>query len=109
MTLYIPPSYKARRQALFEELWDRKQQLIGAYLSESPTRITKAKLSLARILKELAESPELGPRRPFRFGHKLEAILQYGFDPNLSWDSIVATRGDWYQVAFLLERSITYD
>lgn len=109
MTLYIPPSYKARRQALFEDLWDLKQQLIKAYMSESPIRITKAKLSLVRVLKELAESPELGPRRPFRFGHKLEAILQYGFDPNLSWDSIVAARGDWYQVAFLLERSIPYD
>lgn len=108
MTLTINSTLKARRKYLQIKLWDRRLQLLTAYESNNPDRIVKAKLSLARILRELAESPELGPRRRFDWG-KLWIIYAYNFDPVISWQDCEATEGDMHKVAHLLERSVFSD
>lgn len=105
MTLKIPPELKNRRKYLQIKLWDRREQLISAYASGSPTRISKAKISLSRILRELAESPELGPKRRFDWG-KLWIVYAYGYDHTISWEDCQATLGDMQKIASLLERSV---
>ena len=117
MTLYIPNSLsikvpahlKSRRTQLNKLSYHYKRQLVRAYVSGNQVRIDKAKLSLARVLKELAESPELGPRMGFKLGYRLELIIKRGFDPRISWEQYEATNNNWYKVAVLLERSVDYD
>ena len=105
MTLTINPVLKSRRKYLQIKLWDRRVQLIQAYAAHDQGRIVKAKLSLARILKELVESPELGPRRTFNWGN-LEVVYRGGFDSRICWEQCESTLGDMYKVACLLERSV---
>ena len=105
MTLKIAPELKNRRKYLQTKLWDRREQLISAYESGNQTRINRAKISLVRILRELAESPELGPKRAFDWG-KLEIVYIYNFDPGICWKQCESTFGDMYKIACLLERSV---
>lgn len=105
MTLKIESELKRRRRYLQVKLWDRRKQLISAYKSEDQTRINKAKLSLARVLHELAESPELGPARLFNWGG-LSIIYSNNFDPTISWEQCRLTLSDMHKVAVLLERSV---
>lgn len=67
-----------------------------------------AKLTLSRTLKELSESPELGPKRPFKWG-VLEVAIRGNLDPNISWEACENTGADFWHVARLLESSIVYE
>lgn len=107
MTLHIPPDLRVRREYLQDKQSHAIARLIRAYISSDPTRIVKAKLSLARILKELSESPELGPKHPFKWG-QLETVYRGQFDEVISWAACESTNSDPWQVATLLERSIVY-
>lgn len=103
--LNIPPELKSRREHLRKMVYLWKRQLIRAYASTNPVRIRKAKISLARVLYELAESPELGPPPKFEWGLELEMVYKFGFDPNISWKACEYTQGRMYRVARLLEAS----
>ena len=105
MTLKIASELKNRRKYLQTKLWDRREQLISAYESGNQTRINRAKISLVRILRELAESPELGPRRTFDWGN-LEVVYRGGFDSRICWEQCESTFGDMYKIACLLKRSV---
>jgi len=108
MTLNIDTTLRSRRKYLQIKLWDKRIQLIRAYEANSQIRVNKAKLSLARILRELAESPELGPKRPFSWGN-LEVVYKGGFDQTICWPMCEATNSDMYKVACLLEWSVFSD
>lgn len=105
MTLTIPSELKYRRLYLQKKLWDRRKQLVAAYKSEDIKRISRAKLSLARVLHELAESPELGLPRPFNWGG-LEIVYKNNFDNSITWVQCLSTKSDMHKVAVLLERSV---
>ena len=103
----LDPALKQSRFHLQQMLFRWKEQLLLAYVSGDERRITKAKISYLRIIKEISESPELGPPPPFRWG-KLEIVYRGGFDPHISWEACEQTLGDWKQIARLLEGSISY-
>ena len=108
MTLNMDPTLQSRRKYLQVKLWDKRIQLIRAYEANSQVRVNKAKLSLVRILRELAESPELGPKRSFSWGN-LEVVYRGGFDQFICWPMCEATDSDMYKVARLLEWSVFND
>jgi len=105
MTLAIEPHLQARRELLLAWVRQYRKRLLQAYISGDPVRIRQNKLSLARHLKELAESPELGPKLPFIWGG-LEVVYQYGFDPTISWPDYLDAEDDWWKVARMLEASV---
>ena len=107
MNRHLDPALKQSRYHLQQMLYLWRKQLVRAYVSGDERRITKAKISYLRIIKEMAESPELGPPPPFRWG-KLEIVYKGGFDPHISWEACEQTSGDWKQIARLLEGSISY-
>jgi hypothetical protein len=105
MTLTISSNLKSRRTYLNTKLSHRKTLLLRAYITKDQSRINRNKLSLARILHELAESPELGPKPIFKWG-QLEIVYRGNFDPDISWAMCEASKSDPYLVACLLERSV---
>lgn len=107
LTLHIEPKLSARRKYFQDKQSHAKARLVRAYVAADQRRITRAKISLIRILKELAESPELGSKRPFSWGD-LEIVYRGGFDPLITWADCEETKSDWWKVAFMLERSLTY-
>ena len=107
MNRHLDPALKQSRYHLQQMLYLWRKQLVRAYISGDERRITKAKISFNRIIKEMAESPELGPPPPFRWG-KLEIVYRGGFDPQISWADCEAANGDWKQISRLLEGSVRY-
>lgn len=89
------------RLRLLRYLSATRNQLFRAYVDGNERRIAVAKLRLARLLKEIADSPELGPTFPFKWGSKLEILLERDFDPELGTEDSGTT--DWYQLANKLE------
>lgn len=75
-----------RRAYLQIKLADRKRQLAYAYAygpedKFHKNRIRQAKMGLIRILLEFHGSPELGPPPKFKWGYRLELMINAGADP----------------------------
>ena len=75
-------SYRLNHQY---RLSQSRRQLITALAAQDEVRIRKAKLTFIRWLLAIAESPELGPIKPFSWGYRLKALILAGADPQLTW------------------------
>ena len=106
--LLIPRSNQARRQLLLMYISRDKERLFWAYCAQSQPRVLQAKLQLARHLRELADSPELGRPPQFKWGDKLTLFAQQNLDPQFTLIDIIETAGDYFKVANLLEEGITF-
>jgi len=85
-------------------VYDYKQQLYEAYKAKSPSRVYKAKRGLIRYLRELSDSPELGPPPDFRWSLELTICIHYSFDPKLT--ASILELHSYRRVADELERSL---
>lgn len=108
MTLALSSELKASRTRLLQYISMAKAQLLRAYVSRDRRRIVKAKLTLARHLRELAESPELGPQPLFHPGQVFYYLLDAGADINLSSSELKQARGRYIPTAILLEKETSH-
>lgn len=108
MVLNLSEPYKARRTLLLQYVSVAKYQLFRAYAAQDQNRIFKAKLSLARHLRELAESPELGPKPIFKPGELFYFFLNASADPDITAHDLQLCRGDYLAIANLLERELVH-
>lgn len=108
MTLKIPPDLAVRRLSIQKYIYLAKKQLVGALLSNSPERIRKAKLTLARHLLELAESPELGPTPAFRYSHDLTILIKHFQAGGLDWGICEQLSPSYRATAVYLISTITF-
>lgn len=104
----IPQTLFERRRLLLIYISKDKERLFWAYCAQSPSRILQAKLQLARHLRELADSPELGKPPRFKWGDKLTLLASQSIDPQLTLLDIDEAAGDYFKVANLLEEGITF-
>jgi hypothetical protein len=106
VVISIPNDLKSRRHYIFKKMYDAKYRLAHALADKDPVRVREAKIALIRYLLELHESPELGPKREFKLGYRLELLIGLDADPSISLAEVNCARKDWYALAKLLERSI---
>ena len=106
MVLMLPTDLKTRRNYLFRELYIAKTRLARSLAANRPQDTQDNKIRLIRLLLELHESPELGPKRPFKLGHRLELVLQLSGDPKLTLSEAKDAAKSWYTFAKLLENSL---
>lgn len=99
--LFIPEENKKVRQRVLQYKYGTQVQLLKAYMSKDPKRIATAKLRLSKLLREIAESSELGPVRPLKWWYPLELYISQGYDPDLGPEIIGTT--DWLGLARKLE------
>lgn len=99
--LPITQESRLRRNQVMRYMYKVKRQLLAAYVSKDPDRIARAKLHMAKRLREICESRDLGPAIPFKFGYTLELYIEMGFDPTLSPKDF--NTENWHELARKLE------